>query len=372
MAAGGRFGRRRGQFLGGDYDGDGTAEIAERFGSRVRVASLVNFPAVEEHELGWSPGRSYPKAADFDGDGRNDLASRTGTGAWFVTRLPDGWVPATRVWFYPYAGEVAPYADGAPWNPDFDRKFVEATPSYLHRGMNFNTRSAFTEYVYTYHRVLRGWHSEALALGLTERDAFRAFLRGKLDQKIAEVRPALEAKYPGLTDTQYRLLMTLNLVTGHFRFAAGTHIPSFLALVAAPDGNCGHIGRLVLELALIQDIPATDYALTERFDTPYGPFSTGHNLVFAGGLLLDAEINAAFQIGSFRELNAIWPTSRLPRLLAQDRVLGFYNWLNSPPVRAEQLNRGEDGGGIAYYYWFYLWGLDQGATQLRRIAPLAR
>ncbi|MBO0699004.1 MAG: VCBS repeat-containing protein, partial [Zavarzinella sp.] len=373
-AAGGSVWPDARRFLAGDFNGDGTDEIVERRKSQVRIASLANFPTLEEHELGWSPApaRPYGWAADFDGDGRPDLVSRTGAGAWFVTRLPDGWVPKTRVWFYPYPGEIAPYASGAPWNPDFARNFIDVTPSYLHRGMNFNTRAAFTEYVYTYYGVLRGWYSEALAEGLTDRDAFRAFLRAKLDEKITEVRPALETKYPGLTDTQYRLLMTLNLVNGHFRFATGERVRTLFGLVGAPDGNCGHIAWTVQALALIQDIPATHYHLTEQFDTPYGRFAAGHNLVFADGLLLDAEIGVAFNIGSLQELGAISPSSRLPRLLAQGRVLGFYNWLNSPPVRGEQLARGEDGGGIAYYYWFYLWGLDQGATQIRRIAPLTR
>jgi hypothetical protein len=371
-AAGGSVWPQARRFLAGDFNGDGTDEIAERYGTHVRVASLVNFPAVEEEKAGWSPGRQYGRAADFDGDGRADLAARTGAGAWFVTRLPDGAAPATRVWFYPYPGERPPYAAGAAWVPTLARKWVDVTPSYLLRGMNFNNRAAFTEYVYTYFAVLRGWHSEALVLGLTDRAAFRAFLRGKLDEKFAEVRPALEAKYPGLTDAQYRLLMTLNLADGHFRFAKGAHVASFLGLVGAGDGNCAHLARTVQELALIQDIPATHYAITWNFGTPYGDFQAGHNLVYAAGLLLDAEVGVAFHIGSFGELNAISPQSRLARLLGQHRVLGFYNWLNSPPVRAEQLGRQQDGGAIAYFYWFYLWGINQGSTRLARVGPLTQ
>src|SRR5262245_23069269 len=174
------------RFLAGDFNGDGTDEIAEWWASRVQIASLANFPIVDEYELGWNPApaRPFGWAADFDGDGRPDLASRTGAGAWFVTRLPDGWVPKTRVWFYPYPGEQVAYGAGAPWLPQLDRKWVNFTPSHLLGGMNFNTRRAFTNYVYTYYSVLRAWHSEALVLGLRDPAAYRAFLRDNLDAKF--------------------------------------------------------------------------------------------------------------------------------------------------------------------------------------------
>jgi hypothetical protein len=284
----------------------------------------------------------------------------------------DGRVPVAKVAYYPHSGEIPPYASGAPWNPDFPRKFVQATSSWLHSQMNFNSRSTFTNYVYTYFGVLRGWITEAYVLGITEHDALQAFLLVKLNEKFAEVRPTLEIAYPGLTENKYRVLMSMNLSSGHFRFAPGRVVRSLFDLLAVNDGNCAHLARTVQELTIIQGMTPRHIALLENFGTPYGQFSTGHNLTMVEGMIVDAEINVAFDIGTSGAFWNISGPSRLPRLFVDHKVYGFYNWLNSPPVRAEQLARGEDGGAIAYYYWFYLWGLDSGSTRIITVQAMPR
>ena len=55
------------------------------------------------------------------------------------------------------------------------------------------------------------------------------------------------------------------------------------------------------------------------------------------------DFDCAFNIGSLDALESISPGNRLSSLLTNGKVYGFYNWLNSPPVRHEQLSRGQDG-----------------------------
>jgi hypothetical protein len=364
---------RASAFLAGNFDADGSDEIAARRGADVRIVHFDDSGILDEQQIGWGTNSAWPYgwAADFDGDGTDDIAVRTGMGAWFITPMGQGGVPVAHVWFYPYAGEIPPYADGAPWNPSFARKFVQVTPLWLHRHMNFNDRTAFNDFVYTYFGVLKGWQSEAVVLGL-DPIAFRAFLGNKLNEKFEQVRPQLEAQYSGLTDNQYRLLMSMNLAHALYRYGKGSKSGSLLELLGLPGGNCAHYARAIQEMALIQGMQPTHFALFEKYTTPFGPFSSGHNFVICEGLFLDGETNLAFNFGSLEQLFSVAPPARLPWLAESGRIYGFYNWLNSPPIRSEQLARGQDGGAIAYFYWFYLWGLDQGSTKLLKVAPLSQ
>jgi hypothetical protein len=117
-------------------------------------------------------------------------------------------------------------------------------------------------------------------------------------------------------------------------------------------------------LLVLQGLPAEHFAVVINFETPYGTYGTGHNVAYAGGMLLDPEINVAFDIGSFAELRAMTPATRLEQLLAADKVYGFYDWLNNPAVRREQIVRGLDGGVLSWFYRFILEGMDQGSSRI--------
>jgi hypothetical protein len=360
------------RFLVGDFNGDGNADVALVQGRRITVGYSNGSIISSQQVLGWAPTSGWPYGwvGDFDADGHSDIAMRA-NGMWFLTRFDGSALPDAQLAYLRYPGEAPPYLPGASWLASNSRVFVAGTWQPLLKKMDFNNFANFSDYVYNFRFVLRRWQTEAAMLGLmSDPQGFHAFLTDKLNEEFSLTRDLLASKYPGLTDIQYRLLMSMNLASGYFNFARGSNVTSLWQLMGDTEGNCAHLAQLVRWLAVLQGIPATDYAIALNFPTPYGQFAAGHNLVFAGGMLLDAEIDCAFNIGSLGALESIAPGNRLSTLLNDGKVYGFYNWLDSPPVRNEQLSRGQDGGVIAFYYYWYLMGIDQGNTRVWAIPPM--
>jgi hypothetical protein len=361
------------RLLAGDFDGNGRDDFAIVWRRSVWIAYSTGTALARWQQVGWIPVSSWPHGwtGDVDGDHVDDLITHRGN-SWYFVRSDGVSVPEARLAYIRYPGEHPPFLSNSAWSSNFPRIYVDATSMSLLQGMDFNSETTFDDYVYTFKDELRRWQGEAAALGIGDGPQFRDFLQQKLDAKFIQVRPLLASRYPGLDDTKYRLLMTMNLVSGYFVFGPGTPYRrlNLWDLMRQTVGNCGHLAQLVRELALIQGIPATHYAIIENFSGPFGQFGTGHNLVLADGLLIDAEINAAFDIGSLNDLESIPGGDRLGTLLRTGHVYGFYNWLNSPPIRNEQLSRGQDGGVIAYYYYWYFLGLDLGNAQIWKIPPI--
>lgn len=357
------------RYLVGDFDADGDDDLATVRGSEVVTSYLDSGAIVSQQLAGWSLSAAWPYgyARDVDGDGKTDIAVRRSNGDWFFLKPGIEEIPGARFAYVVYRGEIRPYLSGAPWNPNNSRQFVDATPMWIHRRMDFNNRRNFYIYVYNFRYELRRWVGEARVRGLTDTPSLREFLAEKLEAKFIESRPLLESLYPGLTETKYRLLLSLNLAHGYYVFGGGASYRSVWALVNGTVGGCDHLAYLVLELAGLLGVDAKHYALIVAYDTPFGRFGTGHNLVLADGMLLDAEVNVAFDIGAFGAISKSAPLSRLPALLASQKVYGFYDWLNYPPVRSEQLSRNQDGGVLSWLYQFILGGFSRGATRIWQI-----
>lgn len=358
------------RFALGDFNGDGKADIAGlNLGGAWRIALSDGSAFSQLIWPKWARGsKSWViRAADLDGDGRTDLTGREGSGIWWVTRhLGSAQVELGR-WFVPYRGEFPAYNSTAPWLPSFPREYVIGLPSAYQRKMFFNSKSTFEDYALNYQGLLRRWLTEAQGLGQTSLSSFRLFLRDKLDSLFVRVLPDLQARYSGLTSSQYRLLMSMNLVHGHYLFGTTwTKNWNVLQLIRLGTGDCSEHADLIWELAELQGIPAITLSLGVNYRTNYGQFVSGHMVAYAEGLWLDPEINMAIQL-NFPQLLRWSPSSRLSNLLNSGQTYGFYNWYLAPHVRAEQLSRGQDGGVIAFYYHYYFEGMGQGGSTLGRM-----
>lgn len=350
----------------GDFNGDQKDDLALLAGNGNWWIAVFDGQAFSsELRARWSAPSTFSgiKHGDFDGDGRTDLAGRSLSAIWFVTTSPEG-EATSAIWFYPYKGEYPPFLSDAARLPGFSatraRHFMAAVPTATHRRMFFNNAGMFQEFVYEFHGVLRRWHRSALYRGIVQLDDFKAFLLDKLDSHFARVSDLLAARYPGLSETDYRLLMAMNLVHGHFQY--GTVYSdnlNVLQLTARTMGDCTEYAELVYELARLMGISATVSSIGWDFPTRLGRFYSSHVMVFANGLWIDPEINLAFRV-DLATLRATDPARRLETILNSGKVYGFYNYLVYPSVRAEQLGRGVDGGVIAFYYYYYLMGMYQG------------
>lgn len=350
------------RFFVGDHNGDQIDDIAlyaSDGGWWLALSDGQRFGQVKS--VRWSPPSQFLsiKHGDFDGDGQTDFAGRSRNGTWFVATT-DGGTTTTTTWYYPYSGEFPPYLAEAPWNPSFARQFVTSIPSATHRRLFFNSSARFQEFVYDYRGMLRRWYNTAKNQGILQLEDFKTYLRGKLDEHFQQMRGVLEKRYAGLSDTDYRLLMAMNLTHGHFRYGTVySHKLNVMQLISRSTGDCTEYAELVYELARLMGISATIKSVGWNYSTSLGQFVASHMMVIANGLWIDPEINLAFRV-DLAKLRATDPISRLALVLNSGKVYGFYNYLIYPPIRSEQLARGVDGGVIAFYYYYYLRGMYQG------------
>jgi hypothetical protein len=243
-----------------------------------------------------------------------------------------------------------------------DGSVFAAQPQAELQAMYFNTPHSELTYLRHFHGVLRGWVASADREGIKDTRALTQFLSTQLDAYFAQCHHLLERIYPGLTDQSYRLLMAMNLAHGFYDFGTvpGWGHPLRQALHLR-YGDCDEIADLLLILARAQGIRAHELGFHFDAPSPIGQLNSNHVVVYADGLWLDSEINTAIQV-DFGQLRHVAPADRLPTLLNHHHVFGFYDWYLQPQVRQEQLNRGVDGGIIAFFYQYYFAAIGQGST----------
>jgi hypothetical protein len=274
--------------------------------------------------------------------------------------------PAGRVSGGPRPAPV-PFADSAVWSAKANRAFVQVESSSVLQTMYFNTPASYQSFVQNFSGVLRTWVHQADAASITSDAGLQQFLDRRLNAKFALTHGLLAQAYPGQTAETYRLLMTMNLVTGFYRYASVAGGDRTLAQkLHLRSGDCTEIAELLQSLVQLQGIPAKELEQSYNFQTSVGHFIASHDVVYAGGLWLDAEVNTAFAL-NLTAIQRVPPAARLQSLLANNRVFGFYNWYLQPQVRAEQLARGLDGGILSFDYQYYFEGIGQGNTSLRFI-----
>jgi hypothetical protein len=251
----------------------------------------------------------------------------------------------------------------SPWGTGYlTMPWYTTLPPDIQQGMYFNNDTSYGTFVTYFYGVARSWAAEASAEGITNDSQLQAFFTQKLNEEFQATRGVLAAAYPGLTDTQYRLLMAMNLATGYYIYGTQNLFPTdFGTLLSLQVGNCAQIAQLTACFAILQGVPAQVYSYTTAFPTALGEYDMAHQWVVADGMWLDAEANVAFSIDP-TSLQALPPYQRLSSLISSGNVYGFYNWYLNPPVRNEQLSRGFDGGVVAWLWYYNLASLGYPTT----------
>ncbi len=263
-------------------------------------------------------------------------------------------------------GRVAqgPQTDVAAWSANNNHAFVDAEPQTLLHQMYFNSPTTYQAYVHNFQGVLRDWVAQADRQGITDDASLMQFLGTHLQAEFQKTRSVLAQMYPSQSDETYHLLMDMNLAHGYYIYAT---VPianrSLYVQLHLHTSDCVGIAQLLQFLVKADGIPARQLVQSYHYQSALGPFIASHDVVYAGGFWLDAEINTAFRL-NLAQLVRIPPNQRLESLFEHHRVYGFYDWYLQPQVRQAQLARGLDGGIIAFYYQYYLGGIGQGRTEL--------
>lgn len=309
--------------------------------------------------------------ADFDGIGRQDLAGLTNVTAFWAAGMSTGSSFTGSTWakwnsyftVVPYSGELPAYAPGAPWDIGNKKKFFTALPLSQLQSLFSNNATSFKQFNQYYLGTLDDWVVEAQYRGFSG-TALTDFLTARLNSYFGTMKPVLQQLYSGLTDNQYRMLMTMNLVHAHFD-DYGTSYASKSGLVALLNtsiGDCSEYATLIAALGRLQGIAARTNWIVIDYPSQLGRFYAGHVVAEAEGMLFDGQNNVAFR-GSLASIAAAAaPANRLQALLDSGGVFGFYNYQLKPDIRARQVKLGMDGGVILFYYKYYFEGIGQGTS----------
>jgi hypothetical protein len=280
------------------------------------------------------------------------ISSPPNLGVFFTSQVPSNPVQAL-------SPDLSPWTLDNGWLSD---PFYSTLPPAIQPGMFFNNDASYGTYVSYFYGYARSWAAEASALGITDDGQLQAFFAEKLNAEFQATRGVLAAAYPGLSDTQYRLLMSMNLAAGYYIFGTPDSIPTnFGSLVNSQIGCCTEIAQLTASFAHLQGISAQVISFTTTLPTALGDFGGAHTFVSAGGMWLDAQSNIAFNFDPIA-IQALPAYQRLTSLLNSGNVYGFYNWYLNPSIRNEQLQRGLDGGTVAFAWYYYLAALGSGTT----------
>ena len=256
---------------------------------------------------------------------------------------------------------------GTGWSPSAKHIFIDAEAPSVIRAMNFNSAANYQQYTRHFHGVLRQWVAQADRAGITDDADLVAFLGRRLAAEYRLTGGLLAQEYPGLTARSYRLLMAMNLATGFYQYAtAYDGSVGVSTALHVRGGDCDQIAELLSILARAEGIAAHRLILHFDYAAAPGRFVASHDVVYAGGLWLDAEINTAFAV-NLHQIVQQPPAQRLSYLFANHAVFGFYNWYLQPQVRAAQLRHGLDGGILSFYYAYYFAGLGQGNSSFRLV-----
>jgi hypothetical protein len=268
---------------------------------------------------------------------------------------------------------VAP-PDTPPWvygQGNLTLQWFTNQPSSLVQAMFYNTTANYNTFVNYFYGYVQSWTAQADAQGITGEAQLEAFFTQQLNAEFQATQGVLAAAYPGLTETQYRLLMSMNLVDGFYTYnTPSTTATDLYSLLHMPGniGSCSEIAQLTAAFAQLQGISAQVIGLNIDFTVNGSEFYSAHQVVSADGMWLDAQTNIAFNFDPVA-IQSLSPYQRLPSLLNSGNVYGFYNWYLNPSVRAQQLAAGQDGGSGAFDWYYYLAGLGQGTTTYYNAAP---
>ena len=267
---------------------------------------------------------------------------------------------------YVWQGELPPYRHDAPWcYKSAGRKYIDHLPRTLLQSLFFNTRERFEAFANRYKGQLKLWLAEGKEEDLSG-EAFKSFLLARLNENVKSNRSHLQKTRGGLSEEQYRILNTMNLVHGNYVFAGVNHPhDDIMWLLGTPLGDCNEYADLLTALLRVQKVEANSVSYHFSFiarswggKVTFSPkFDASHCVVHAGGMLVDATVNIAFDLQGDFDMKDVPRQQRLTRLIETNRVYGFYNWLLKPDVREEVLAGDTDGGILAFYYYYYLYGV---------------
>lgn len=225
---------------------------------------------------------------------------------------------------------------------------------------------------YTYfHGTLQSWVDQYGA-GISG-----STLTSLLNALYANVKPQLQAVYPGLSDTLYQGLMLQNLANGFYIYGDGPSSghENLTTMLSSGLGDCGSFETLVRLLGAAWGLQIDDIVLDIDYlpsvgfgaeyygaDAPPGPGrsnihainiikdSTGHQIT------LDANTNISMDFGYGNPSSAILGAS--PKAIdrfAGIKKYGFWSYYLEPSVRGfAALNDLPDAADVNFHYPFFL------------------
>jgi len=369
----------------GNFLGTGADQLAGLNANGIWWLLAANGSAfATQQEAQWPASMQWinVKTGDFDGAGADEVAGFGFNGKWYLGSASNQF--AGQIATEWENGELPPYQAGAPWYTGFSRSLFQAIPFSIDQALFVNNAQTYLPFATYFEGTLTNWLAQANQQGITDLSDFQAFLAQQLTALFQTTSAYFQALYPGLSNNQYQLLMIMNLVHGHYQFGT-VSTPSdenVQQLIALQEGCCTQEAALTERLAAIMGISGATINLQVNFHGPYGLVYAGHYIFYADGLWIDAETNTAYGINldsslgftpdpadepgsiTYETLLSYSPYQRLQALLNLNLVYGFYDYLLKPDVRQQQINSGNDGGVIAFYYYHYLAGLRMGFSSL--------
>jgi len=376
------------KFLVGDFTGAGKDDIAGLSADgKWYVMNSTGSTFQVQHWATWSRASYWINevAGNFSGDGIQDVAGFGFSGDWFVGSGAAEFKPRLAVSWW--NGELAPYEPGAPWDNNNSIELFRGIPSSVEQDLFVNSAKTYKPFASYFLGTLTDWLHEANQQQITALGPFTTFLGQQLAALFQATESYFQARFPGLSADQYKLLMIMNLAHGHYEFnTVSTSLDENVRqLIELQEGCCTQLALLSLRLAQVMGIAGRMVSVSVNYIGTYGPVFAGHYIFYADQLWLDAETNTAYAISldsvfgakytsadagraiSYDSLLGYDPSSRLLALLELHLVYRFYDYDLKPDVREAELNNGQDGGIIAFYYYYYLAGLGQGDSALHAV-----
>ncbi len=363
--------------------------------------------------LHWLPfaGLQTVRIGDFNADGLQDIVAIDNAGQWWVGLNRHAafkivpwyqWAPGTRTdtlllgdftgsgatdfWAFNTDGthtilqglstgggfgtgtmntdEAAPWTPGAPFAPSVNQVlFNNLSPTLLQK-LYFNNALTYQDYALNYMGVLRGWLADTEVQALPDA-AIPGYILAKLNALFPNVVNDLSTLYPGLTQEQYRLLMTMNLVQGYYEYTTTSYSGYDLVdLLRLTQGDCSESAELFRALALLQGVPSQHVSWVINYVSPEAGTEVQmlHAMVVADGMVFDPLENIAMQIDLNFLQKAVPPEDRLAYLLNNHLLYGFYNWNLKPEIRQVYVEQNNDPGILPSFYYYLLEGMGQGSS----------
>ena len=225
---------------------------------------------------------------------------------------------------------------------------------------------------YTYfHGTLQSWVDQ-YGPGMSA-----ATMASLLNSLYTNVKPQLQAIYPGLSDTLYQGLMLQNLANGFYVYGSGPSMQQTLAtMLSSGTGHCGSFMELVRQLGIawglqidnivldIDYLPSVGYG-AEYYGANAPPGDPGRSNVHAINIIkdstghqitLDANSNISMDLGYGNPSSAILGAAAKPiDRFAGIKKYGFWSYYLEPQVRGfAALNDLPDAAEVNFHYPFFL------------------